>query len=312
MTNDRKPFEFKKGVFMGIGDITAIEVTISIMAIFILKTSHIPILLLDILIILNIIFAFAILIIAFCTKKGAGSLYKMAFILSTIFIFSINIASIRLIIAKGTGFDGALICFISDLMIGHGKEGLFAGFMVFIALTGVQWLIIIVVKLFAKKTAKSGLDPFSVMERAINALPDSGAISALEPLSQKKVLLRELYFYPLLEGACKLISGNEIFRIVIFTATIIGGILIGANIHSEITTDTIGIIIPRSTFIEAIKIYTPLAISNGILFMFPIFLHSLTVAVTLSHTVIGKEAKVKAWKRIKDIISSISPCYNSR
>ena len=267
----------------------------------------IPVLLLDILITLNIIFAVVVLIIALRTKKGAGFVYKMAFILSTVFVFSINIASIRLILAKGTSFDGVLICFISNFISSQGKEGLISVFIVFIVLTWVQWLIIYMVKWASEKVSGYGLETFKDKERAINEEHDSGAIPTVESLFQINAYLRETYFYPLLEGACKLISGNEIIRIVIFIATILGGILINTNIHSEITTDTIGIIISQSTIIVAIKIYAPLAISNGILFFIPIFLHSITVAVTLSRTVIGKEAKVKAWKRIKGIISSISP-----
>jgi flagellar biosynthesis protein FlhA len=312
MINDRKNFEFKNVAFTGTGDITAIVVTSSIIAIFFLMICPIPVLLLDILITFNIIFAFAILIIALCTKKGAGSLYKIAFILSTVFIFSINIASIRLILTNGTGFDGVAIRFISNFMTSQGNDGLAVGFLIFIALTWIQWQIIIILKRGAIEAAQSALNSFPEKERTIIAERTFGLISSDESSSQKEVLLRETYFYSLLEGACGLISGNEILRIVIFIATILGGILISTNTNSEITNDTIIIIISYCTFIEAIKIYAPLAISSGILFMFPVFLHTVAIAITLSRTVIGNEAKEKTWKRIKNILSSISPWYNSR
>jgi flagellar biosynthesis protein FlhA len=291
MTNDRKPFEFKKGVFMGIGDITAIVVTSSIIAIFILMLCPIPVLLLDILITFNIIFELVNLITVCRTKNKVSSLYPKTLILSTFSIFLINIAIVRFILTKGAYFDGFLICFISDLITSQGIEGLVTGFFILITLTVVHWLIIKRVERIEEMVARFDLDSFPVKEMAINAEYDIGAISWEESLSREETLLRGNDYHSLLQCVCKLISSNEIVRIVLFIVTILGGILISANIHNEITTDTIVIIIPRSTCIEAIKIYAPLAISSGFLFMFPVFIQSITIGIILKRTILlSKEA----------------------
>jgi len=221
-------------------------------------------LLLDILISLNLLFAFIILFTALFIKKGFSfkSLPKLA-LFSAIFNVSINILANRLIFTKGVDFDGTIIRFFSDFFSGSLFFTLI-GIIIFTIFIIFQ--IILITKYsnrVSEVAARFTLDSFQVKLMAIETEYNSGVIDETQAESKKYKLKQEADFYYRMDDAAKFISGSIKINIFFILITILGGILTG-NIFYDIS------------IINAISIYFPLIFSNGFLSMIPLTLLSLT------------------------------------
>jgi flagellar biosynthesis protein FlhA len=237
---------------------------------------------------LNIIFTLALLIIVCRTKKTVNLFhYPALLLLSTIFCLLINIASLRLILTKGADFDGVLIRFFSDVVTSQGIASLVMVFLILFVLTAS---IVITVQNYTGNARRLYKDTLLEKFIKIDTEHDSGTICDEESISQKNALISESNFYNSLDGASRFLSYDEIVRIIIFIGIILGGLIISVNIHAEITIDNISIIIPREETVDAAKVYIPLALGSGILFMFPALIQSATIGIILKRPFIEKEA----------------------
>ena len=221
---------------------------------------------LDILIALNLTFAFLILIAAYRTKKAADfPLLPTLLVLSIVLSLAVNISSTRLILAKGAIFDGCLINFISHLVNGLGFIRLITCFTIFIVINLLQIVIIIKrVSRVTQVTSQFNHDAISKRNMAIDAEYSAGTITITETKAKKNDICNEKDFYEALNGTCKFLFGYEKIRLLIIILSIFGGILIGT-------------IIQENTIIEAVRIYIPLAIGNGLFPMLPPILLSFAI-----------------------------------
>jgi flagellar biosynthesis component FlhA len=277
-----------------------------VLIIVILLIIPIPMPVLDFLIIVNLFFAVMVLITAVRAEKAADfSLLPTFMFIFTIFSLSLNISAVRLILTKGADFNGVLIRFVSFIFAGsEGTIHLIIGSAVFIVITAIHILVIAKRAVRIEKFADRFLiDTMQVKLMAIETGYDSGAISEEEAALRKKAVQNERYFFDTLNGGYKFISGSEKCRLFIAVIIILGGILIhslagfffldnfpdgkcdipGVFIGTVFFKDGIpdssalGILLNSEQIKEAVRIYVPLAIGSGILFMIPSFLLSLAV-----------------------------------
>jgi len=226
---------------------------------------------LDILIALNLAFTFFILFAVYRTERICNfSLLPTWLLLSINFNLAVNISSVRFILTKGDAFDGRLIGFIAQLVSSQDITGLITCFIIFIVITLIQILIISrgIIRM-TKAVSRFICDAVLVKNITIEAEYSAGTITIDESMAKKNEILKEKDFYETLNGACKYVYGYEKIRLIIILLSIIGGILISTMIQEKTT-------------IEAIRIFIPLVIGNGIFSMLPVFLLSfITVNIVI-------------------------------
>ena len=121
------------------------SIVITVLVLLTIIIIPIPALILDILIALNLTISFLILFTVVQSKKPADfSLLPTVILISTIFNLVVNISAARLILTKGSAFNGRLIGLVSSLFTGSDDTaGLIAGFVVFIIIVSIHLRIII-------------------------------------------------------------------------------------------------------------------------------------------------------------------------
>jgi flagellar biosynthesis protein FlhA len=211
-----------------------------IIGVAVLLLIPLPVMALDILIIINLIISLIILLMALNMKKVVEfSIFPRILLLTTLFQLALNIASTRLILTKGAGFDGRLIRAIADFVSGSGNTGILAvWFSLFIIITVS---IMVIVK-------------------------GSVRVSEVAAIARKDAIQRESDFFASMNGAVKFISGTMKMGIVIIPVNILGGIIIGTTLNGE-------------PMIEAVETYISLAIGAGLLFQFPALLISIPAGI---------------------------------
>ena len=244
-----------------------VPVVIIILALII----FIPMLLLDIMIVFNIVFALAIFFIVLSLKNPTRfSLCPTAIIVSALLNLAVTISATRSILARGDAFCGRIILFVSSLAAGSSDFRLIVGLAIFTAIVAVHLKIIIrsVVRI-AEVAARFTLDAMPGKQMAIDAELSNGVIDQKEHAARKKALQQETDFYGSMDGVMKYLSGHEKLKPFIFTGAIIGGIII------------------NGVFIDAVRIYVPLIIGNGVLSMIPALFTSLVPLVLVFRSVTG-------------------------
>ena len=230
----------------------------------------IPTILLDILITVNLAFPILILLIVVSAKAiKEFKLLPTAILLSTIFSLAVNINTVRLILTKGADFDGRLIRFISLPLLNSGTTGQIIGYTIFILSTFVLAIIIAKGGTHVSETAvRFTLDNMQVKLMAIVDELRSGAITEEEAELRKKKIQQESDFLCSIDGASKFVSGNA--KLVIFTTIVIilAGVLMEYFYRNTSINDTI------STYIG-------FSAGMGVLFMFPPFLLSAVMRITV-------------------------------
>ena len=225
-----------------------------------------PALLVDALIALNLFFALIIFFIAFRSKKIHYFPESPTFVLlPLVFSLILNISAARLILTKGTDFDGWLIRSGSSLVAGSGEiVHLVAGFVTFVSIIVVLMVCIKKAVRFAEVAARFTLDAMPGKQMLIDAELRSGTIDENEHNNQKMALQEKVDFYCSLDGVCKIFAKNERLRLIFIIVTILVGIFIGYMIYEK-------------TIIDAIKTYLPFIIGNGILSMIPVFFSIVSI-----------------------------------
>ena len=234
----------------------------------------IPTILLDILIAVNLAFAFLILLIVLFAKEiKEFKLLPTTILLSTIFSLAVNISAARLILTKGADFDGRLIRFISLPLLNSGTIGHIIGYTIFILLISVFTIIIIkggtrVSEIAARFT----LDSMQVKMMAIETELGLGKITEEEAVLRKQKVKQESDFLCSIDGASKFVSGNAKLVIFITILIIIAGTLIEYFFRETSLND-------------AISIYLGFSAGTGLLFLLPSFLLSTAMGVVVTREV---------------------------
>jgi flagellar biosynthesis protein FlhA len=211
-----------------------------------------PVMLLDILMVINVSISLLILLMALNIRKAVEfSIFPSILLLTTLFQLSLNIASTRLILTKGAGFNGRLIRAIANVVSASGNTIILTGcFLLFIIITVSITVIVMGSVRVAEAAALFALDAF--------------------PGTQK-----ESDFYRAMDGVGKFISNNIKVGIFITLVNILGGIIIGNTLHGE-------------PLAQAAKTYISLAIGDGLLFQFPALMVSIPAGIFAYRMAVNK------------------------
>ncbi len=234
-----------------------------------------PTVLLDIFMSFNLMLSLIIILIVLYTKRALEfSVFPTLLLISTVFGLALNVSSTRLILSKGENFDGKIVRAFATFVVGSsGSGGLVIGFIIFIILIAVQFIVITKgATRVAEVAARFTLDALPGKQMAIEAAYNSGALTEEESSKRKNDLQREVDFYGAMDGASKFVSGNVKVGMLITAINVIGGIITGVTIHGE----SIG---------NALNTYVSLSIGDGLITQFPALLISTATGLIVTRAI---------------------------
>ncbi len=234
-----------------------------------------PTFLLDSFMSFNLMLSLLVILIVLYSKNTTDfSVFPTLLLVSTVFGLALNISSTRLILSKGSEFDGRLVRAFSKFVVGTaGPEGLVIGFVIFIILIAVQFIVITKgATRVAEVAARFTLDGMVQKQMSIDAELASGALTEEEALSKRRNLQKEVDFYSAMDGASKFVSGNVKVGILITAINVIGGIIVGMIYHNE-------------PFQLALNNYITLTIGDGLVTQFPALIISTATGIIVTRSI---------------------------
>ena len=234
-----------------------------------------PTVILDLLMAVNLMLSLLIiLLVLYNSDPLEFSIFPTVLLISTVFGLALNVSSTRLIFGEGAEFNGRIIRAFATFVVGtEGSQGLVIGFIIFIILVAVQFMVITKgATRVSEVAARFALDGLPAKQMAIDAEYSAGAITEEETRSRKKHLDDTVQFYGSMDGATKFISGTVKVSIVITMVNIIGGLIVGTTIHGE----------PLQ---QALGTYVSLTIGDGLVSQVPILLVSVATGLIVTRSI---------------------------
>ncbi|RKX86768.1 MAG: EscV/YscV/HrcV family type III secretion system export apparatus protein, partial [Spirochaetes bacterium] len=213
-----------------------ILVAVGVIVIVMMMLIPMPAFILDTLMAFNIVLSLLIILIVLYTRHALEfTVFPTLLLISTVFGLALNVSSTRLILSKGSHFNGKIVRAFGTFVTGaKGLEGYVIGFIIFIIIIAVQYIVITKgATRVAEVAARFTLDALPGKQMAIEAEYNSGLITEEEATTKKNNLQREADFYGAMDGASKFVSGEIKVGILITVINILGGIIVGMSIHGE-------------------------------------------------------------------------------
>ncbi len=253
------------------------DVYIAFGVIFIVMMLIIPLhtFVLDLLMAINLMLSLLIILLVLYNKDPLEfSLFPTILLVSSVFGLALNVSSTRLILRDGGQFKGQIIRAFSTFVVGtDGTQGLVIGFIIFIILVAVQFMVITKgATRVSEVAARFALDGLPAKQMAIDSEYSSGAITEEETRKRKKHLDDTVQFYGSMDGATKFISGTVKVSIVITLVNIVGGLTVGTAIHGEALQ-------------QALVTYVSLTIGDGLVSQIPNLLLSIATGLIVTRSI---------------------------
>src|SRR3954469_11316445 len=214
------------GVMLKRGDIA---LAIGVLTILVVLILPLPPILLDFALAISIILSVLILMTAlFIHTPLEFSSFPTVLLISTMLRLALNLASTRLILARGhegTAAAGHVIeAFGNFVMSGNFVIGI----IVFTILVIVNFVVITKGSgRIAEVAARFNLDAMPGKQMAIDADLSAGLINENDARTRRKHLEDESAFYGAMDGASKFVRGDAIAGLLVTFINVIGGMIIG-------------------------------------------------------------------------------------
>ncbi|MCH5288399.1 MAG: FHIPEP family type III secretion protein [Treponema sp.] len=284
--------------FLGLfKDVQNLAMSAAVVVVVFMMLLPLPGALVDTLMILNIFFALAVLLLVVFTPKSSSlSSFPRIILFLTLYGLGLNVSSTRLILSSARlygyeRFPGTMLKAFSSIVAG---DSLAIGLIIFIILIIVQAFVITKGSgRISEVAARFALDSMPQKNFAVDSELQSGAITDEEAREKKREIQRESDFYSAMDGAAKFVSGNVKAGIFITVIDIVAGIIIG-------TTGQGGM-----SFGAAADTYTRLTIGDGLLSQLP----SLLVSVATGLLVAGSNTDETMGSQIRKEFSQSGWVY---
>jgi len=250
-------------------------VAVGVIVVVMMLIVPLPAFLLDILMMINIILALMIILITLYTRDALEfSVFPTLLLIATVYGLALNVSSTRLILSQGSKFAGKLVRAFGTFVVGTtGIEGYVIGFIIFVIIIAVQFIVITKgATRVAEVAARFTLDALPGKQMAIEAEYNSGLITEEQATRKKNNLQREADFYGAMDGASKFISGNVKVGILITVVNMVGGIIVGMTLHGE-------------PFTVALDTYISLTIGDGLATQLPALLISTATGIIVTRAI---------------------------
>ena len=250
-------------------------VAAGVIAVVMMLIIPLPAFLLDTLMAINFVLSLLTILIVLYTRHALEfSVFPTLLLVVTVFGLALNVSSTRLILSQGHRFGGRLVRAFGTFVVGaSGLEGYVIGFIIFVIIIAVQFIVITKGSTrVAEVAARFTLDALPGKQMAIEAEYNSGLISEEEATRKKSQLQREADFYGAMDGASKFVSGNVKVGILITVINVVGGMVVGMTIHGE-------------SLNVALDTYVSLTIGDGLVTQLPALLISTATGIIVTRAV---------------------------
>lgn len=230
-----------------------------------------PAIALDVLFSFNIALSILVLLVGLQTKKALDFIaFPTVLLVTTMLRLSLNVASTRVVLTEGhTGPDaaGKVIEAFGHFLIGGNYT---VGVVVFIILTIINFTVVTKgAGRIAEVGARFTLDAMPGKQMAIDADLNAGLIGEDEARRRRLEISQESEFYGAMDGASKYVRGDAVAGILVTLVNVLGGLIVGMIQHELV-------------FGDAVKIYTLLAIGDGLVAQIPSLIISIAAGVVVS------------------------------
>ncbi len=242
-----------------------------ILTILVVLILPLPSLVLDLFLAISITLSILILMTSlFIQAPLEFSSFPTILLISTMLRLSLNLASTRLILARGhEGTDAA--GHVIEAFGGFVMGGNFViGIIVFAILVIVNFVVITKGSgRIAEVAARFHLDAMPGKQMAIDADLSAGLIDEKVAKERRKALEDESGFFGAMDGASKFVRGDAVAGLLVVFINIVGGIIIGVAQQSL-------------TFSEAAHTYTLLTVGDGLVTQIPALIVSTAAGLLVS------------------------------
>jgi len=203
------------------------------------------------------------------------SAFPTVLLIATMLRLALNLASTRLILARGhegTAAAGHVIEAFGNFVMG----GSFViGIIVFTILVIVNFVVITKGSgRIAEVAARFNLDAMPGKQMAIDADLSAGLIDEKEARRRRKQLEDESAFYGAMDGASKFVRGDAIAGLLVVFINVLGGMVIGIAQQGM-------------AFAEAGRTYTLLTVGDGLVTQVPALIVSTAAGLLVSKAGVG-------------------------
>src|SRR5215218_9411414 len=261
------------GTMLKRGDIALAVGVLTILVVLILP---LPPIILDLFLAISIILSVLILMTSlFIHTPLEFSAFPTILLISTMLRLALNLASTRLILARGhegTAAAGHVIeAFGNFVMSGNFVIGI----IVFTILVIVNFVVITKGSgRIAEVAARFNLDAMPGKQMAIDADLSAGLINENDARTRRKHLEDESSFFGAMDGASKFVRGDAIAGLLVVFINVIGGMIIGIAQQGM-------------PFTEAARTYTLLTVGDGLVTQIPALIVSTAAGLLVSKAGVG-------------------------
>ena len=248
-----------------------IGLAVAMMAILVVLILPLPALLLDFSLAISITFSVLILMTSlFIQAPLEFSAFPTVLLIATMLRLALNLASTRLILARGhegTAAAGHVIEAFGGFVMGGNFV---IGIIVFTILVIVNFVVITKGSgRIAEVAARFHLDAMPGKQMAIDADLSAGMIDEKEARRRRKNLEGESSFFGAMDGASKFVRGDAIAGLLVVLINVIGGMIIG-------------ILQQNMSFTDAAHTYTLLTVGDGLVTQVPALIVSIAAGLLVS------------------------------
>ncbi len=261
-----------RGIFK---DSSELYVAVGVVVVVMMMIIPIPAILLDTLMAVNLVLSLLIILTVLYIRHALEfSVFPTLLLVMTLFGLALNVSSTRLILSQGSHFGGRIVRAFGTFVVGSsGMEGYVIGFIIFVIIMAVQFLVITKGSVrVAEVAARFTLDALPGKQMAVEAEYNSGLIAEEEATRKKSEIQREVDFYGAMDGSSKFVQGNVKVGMLITVINIIGGFIIGMTLHGE-------------SFSVAVDTYIPLTVGDGLVTQLPALLISASTGFIVTRSV---------------------------
>ncbi len=241
-------------------------VPVAVVGIIVMMIVPLPPPVLDVLIVINLASALAILMTVMYVRKPLDfATFPALLLIATLFRLGLNVSVTRQVLTNG--YAGQVVESFGHFVIGGS---IIVGLVIFTILIVIQF---VVVTKGAERVAEVGarftLDAMPGKQMAIDADLNSGLIDDDEARRRRAEVAAEADFYGAMDGGSKFVKGDAIAAIIITFINLIGGM-------------TIGIVMNGMPPAEAVQTYSLLTVGDGLSSQIPALMLSIATGLIVT------------------------------
>jgi flagellar biosynthesis protein FlhA len=260
---------------------TDVALAFAVLGVLAVMLIPLPPLLLDLLLTGNLALSLLTLLIGMYILRPLDfSVFPSLLLLLTLFRLSLNVASTRLILLRGSegAYAAGQVIHAFGLFVVGGSY--VVGAVVFLILVVIQFVVITKgAGRIAEVAARFTLDAMPGKQLAIDADLNAGLINETDARARRREIAREADFYGAMDGASKFVRGDAIAGIIITAVNIVGGLVIGVlQQHMDI--------------VDAVTTYSLLTIGDGLVTQIPALIVSTAAGLVVTRAASDSELAV--------------------